>query len=149
MERGNQLETPRTQAIGDRVRADIHGLPDSNAAQGSAYGRAATLVGDTGASRQRLLFLTVPEIPSALWVVIYVGAFLVFFLLAGHYASRPPGRIWALGSVAVLMTVVVVVLSMLDQPFGVGVRVHPDQMRQAIGLILAGEKNPVILQPCR
>jgi hypothetical protein len=37
---------------------------------------------------------------------------------------------------------------MLDQPFGVGVRVHPDQMRQALGLLLTSETNPTILAPC-
>jgi hypothetical protein len=149
MERGNQLEAPRTLGLGDRLRAEIHALPDSNSTQGSAYGRASTLISDAGSSRERLLFLAVPEIPPALWVVIYVGAFLVFFLLAGHYTSRPAGRSWALGSVAVLMTVVVLVLSMLDLPFGIGVRVNPDQMRHAISLVLVDEHNPAVLQPCR
>ena len=52
-----------------------------------------------------------------------------------------------LGAVAVLMTVVVAVLGMFDQPFGIGVRVHPDQMRQAVSLVRIGA-NPAILQPC-
>jgi hypothetical protein len=72
----------------------------------------------------------------------------VILLLVGHYATRPAGRVAALGSVAVLMTVVVSVLAMLDQPFGVGARVQPDEMRQAIELALTGEKNPAILRPC-
>ena len=70
------------------------------------------------------------------------------FLLVGHYATRPAGRVAALGSVAVLMTVVVSVLATLDQPFGVGARVEPDEMRQAIDLVLTDEKNPAILRPC-
>jgi len=95
------------------------------------------------------LFFTEPRIPAALWVVIYVGAFLVILLLVGHYATRPAGRVAALGSVAVLMTVVVSVLATLDQPFGVGARVHPEEMTQAIELVLTGEKNPAVLAPCR
>jgi hypothetical protein len=149
MERGSQLEAPRTLSIADRLRADLRRLPTDTAAEGSAYGRAASLISDAGQSRQRLLFLTAPEIPTVLWVVIYVGAFLVFLLIALHYANHPAGRLWALGSVAVLMTVVVSVLSMLDQPFGFGVQVQPVQMHQAVSLVLADEKNPVILQPCR
>lgn len=149
MERGRQLETPRTLGLGDGLRADVRTLPTSNPAQGSAYGHAATLISDASGSRERLLFLSVPEIPTALWVVIYFGAFLVFLLLAGHYGTRPAGRVLSLASVAVLMTVVVGVLAMLDQPFGVGVRVHPNQMRQAVSLVLIGETNPAILQPCR
>jgi hypothetical protein len=66
-----------------------------------------------------------------------------------HYATRPAGRVVALGSAAVLMTVTVGVLGMLDQPFGVGVRVQPDEMRQAVDLVLIDEHNPAILRPCR
>ncbi len=149
MERGNHLEAPRTLRFGDRVRADVRNLPSDDPKQGSASGRAATLMADAGESRQRLLFFTEPEIPPALWVVIYVGAFLVFLLVVVHYATRPAGRVVALGSVAVLMTVVVGVLATLDQPFGVGARVHPAQMRQAIDLVLTDEKNPEILRTCR
>jgi hypothetical protein len=149
MERGRDLETPRTLAFGDRVRADVRNLPSGDPMQGSAYGRAGTLITDAGQSRQRLLFFTQPEIPVALWVVIYVGASLVFLLLTFHYATRPAGRVAALGSVALLMTVVVGVLGMLDQPFGIGAHVQPDQMRQAVDLLLTGEKNPAILRPCR
>jgi hypothetical protein len=149
MERGNDTEARRTLRFGDRVRADVRNLPSDNSKQGSASGRAATLIADAGESRQRLLFFTEPEIPPALWVVIYVGAFLVFLLVVAHYATRPAGRAVALGSVAVLMTVVVGVLGTLDQPFGVGARVHPAQMRQAVDLVLTDEKNPAILRPCR
>jgi Protein of unknown function (DUF4239) len=148
MARGSQLEALRTLRFGDQVRASLRALPDSTSQQGSAYGRANSLMNDASTSRQRLLFYTVPRIPAALWVVIYVGAFLVALLLAGHYATRPSGRISALATVAVLMTVVVAVLAMLDQPFGVGVSVQPDQMRQAISLLLVGVKNPVVLSAC-
>jgi Protein of unknown function (DUF4239) len=149
MERGSQLEAPRTLRFGDQLRADVRALPGSNPAQRSAYGHAGTLISAIGASRERLLFLTVPEIPTALWVVIYVGAFLVFSLLAVHHATRPAGRVLALGSVIVLMVVVIGVLAMLDQPFGVGARAAPGQMRQAVNLVLTGETSPVVLQACR
>ncbi len=149
MERGSQLEASRTLRFGDRLRAGIRALPTDGSPQTSAYGRANTLISDAGQSRQRLLFLTKPEIPIVLWVVIYVGAFLVFFLLAVHYAARRDGVLVVLGSVAVLMTVVVGVLGMLDQPFGAGVRVHPDQMRQAVQLLMSdGGTNRTVLQPC-
>ena len=149
MERGNDTATRRTLGFGDRVRADVRNLPSGDPMQGSAYGRANSLITDASQSRQRLLFFTEPEIPIALWIVIYVGAILVILLLTAHYATRPAGRVAALGSVAVLMTVVVGVLGMLDQPFGIGAHVQPDQMRQAVELLQTGEKNPAILRPCR
>jgi hypothetical protein len=148
MARGSQLEASRTLGFGDQVRADLRTLPDSTPQQGSAYGRANSLMNDASASRQRLLFYTVPRIPAALWVVIYAGAFVVTLLLAGHYATRPSGRISALAAVAVLMTVVVSVLAMLDHPYGLGVSVQPAQMRHAITLLLVGVNNPAILSAC-
>jgi hypothetical protein len=148
MEQGSELEAPRTLRYGDTLRFELAHLPIDGSAQSSAYGRANSLIEQAGQSRERLLFLTAPEVPTALWVVIYVGAFLVFLLLSLFYASRPAGRIWALGSALVLMTVVVGTLAMLDQPFGIGVRVQPDQMRHAIELILSDRTNAAILAPC-
>ncbi len=148
MEHGNQLEAPRTLRFGDQLRADVRSLPQGTSPEQSAYGQAASQLTSADASRQRLLFLTAPEIPTALWVVIYVGAFLVFLLISMHYAANHAGRVWALGSLATLMVVVISVLAMLDQPFGVGVRVNPDQMRQAISLVLADETHSSVLQPC-
>jgi hypothetical protein len=75
MERGSRLEDPRTLAFGDRVRAEIRGLPLDDERQRTAYGRASTLISDAGASRQQLLFFIEPEVPTVLWVLIYVGAF--------------------------------------------------------------------------
>jgi hypothetical protein len=149
MARGRELEAPRTLRFGDRLRAQLRILPTDGSGEASAYGRGATLVTDAGQSRQRLLFLTTPQIPTVLWIMIYVGAFLVFFLLAFHYGERPGGLVVVLGSVVVLMTVVVAVLSMLDQPFGFGVHVQPSQMQQAIQLLKRGdETNATILRSC-
>lgn len=147
MERGSPLEAPRTLAFGSRVRAGVRSLPIDDERQRTAYGRATVLITDAGASRQQLLFFTEPEIPNALWVVIYVGAFVLFFLLPTHYAGRPGGRL-GVASVAVLITVVVIVLGMLDRPFEVGARVHPDEMRQAIDLLSVGEAKVGVLRPC-
>jgi hypothetical protein len=79
--------------------------------------------------------------------MVYVGAFLIVFLIAMSYADHPRGRAVSLGSVAILVCVVVAVLSMLDRPFGAGVRVQPEQMRQAIELISV-DAPPGLLGPC-
>src|SRR5262249_12227447 len=148
MERGSRLEDPRTLAFGDRVRAGVRGLPVGDEHQGSAYGRASTFITDAGESRQQLLFFTEPEVPTVLWVLIYVGALLLVFLVGTHYAERPRGRAVALGSVASLLTVIVVVLSMLDNPFAIGARVHPDSMRDGIDLLSVGRERTGVFRPC-
>jgi hypothetical protein len=146
---GHDLEASRTLRLGDDLRAQLRALPTDGSAQASAYGRSGAFVTDAGQSRQRLLFLTAPEIPTVLWVMIYVGAFLVFFLLAFHYGERPGGLLVVLGSVVVLMTVVIAVLSMLDQPFTFGVGIQPSQMRQALQLLARGDTSRGTLAPCR
>jgi hypothetical protein len=147
MEHGNTTEAPRTLALGDRVRSDMRALPFANEREGSAYGRAVDLITDASEARQQLLFFTEPEIPTPLWVVIYVGVFLLVFLIAIHYSDQTRGRVTALASVSVLLTVVIAVLAMLDRPFEAGARVQPNEMRQAIALVSVDSKSS-ILKPC-
>jgi hypothetical protein len=146
MERGTRTEATRTGAFGDRVRKLTRELPLSNDRERSAYGRAVNQITDATESRQELLFFTEAEIPTPLWVVIYVGVFVFVLLIAVHYADHPRGRLIALGSVSLLLTVIVAVLTMLDRPFGAGVRLQPNEMRHAITLLSNGDS--AALHPC-
>jgi hypothetical protein len=152
MERGSALEPPRTLAFGDHLRAVIADLPQDGKRQASAYGSAQSNLSSADNARQQLLFFTQPRVPDVIWAVIYVGAFLLFLLIALTYAGQPKGRVIALGSVVVLLTVVVTVLGMLDQPYGVGVRVGPGSLQHAIELAEApggeGAAPPSVLGPC-
>jgi hypothetical protein len=147
MEQGNSTEAPRTLAFGDRIRATTRQLPIGDERESSAYGSAVSLITDADEARQNLLFFTQPEIPNALWVVVYVGAFLVVFLITMNYTYHPRGRITALATVTVLITVVIAVLAMLDRPYGFGARVHPDEMRQAITLVSVDAERAIV-RPC-
>jgi hypothetical protein len=122
-------------------------LPLTNQRESSAYGRAVGFITDASEARQHLLFFTEPEIPAPLWVVIYVGVFLLVFLIALHYTDDPRGRVTALAGLSVLLTVVVAVLAVLDRPFGVGARVQPNEMRHAIELVSVDTKDSVVA-PC-
>lgn len=148
MEGGSRFEDPRTLAFGDRVRAEIRGLPQDDDKQRSAYGRAAGLIADASQSRQQLLFFTEPEVPTVLWVLIYAGAFLLVFLIGTHYVERPRGRVTSLAAVAALLTVIVIVLTMLDNPFIAGARVQPHSMRDGIDLVSVGADRTGVLGSC-
>jgi hypothetical protein len=147
MEDGNSTEDPRALAWGDYVREHVRDLPLDTPHESSAYGRAVGFITDASKSRQQLLFFTEPRIPIPLWVVIYVGVFLLVFLIALHYTDDPRGRVIALTSLTVLLTVVISVLAMLDRPFGVGSLVQPNEMRQALTLLSEGTK-PKTTAPC-
>lgn len=148
MERGSELQSHRALFFGDRLRASIRSLPEGSKAEGSAYGHAAGQLTDADKSRKQLLYFTGSEIPAVLWVLIYVGAFLLFTLIALHYADRPAGRLVSLGSVVTLLTVVVSVLSILDQPYGPGARVQPTGLRHAIELINPEHVTTGVFAPC-
>lgn len=149
MERGNPLQSPRALLYGDRLRARVRTLPSMGThGESSAYGRAQGLLTDADRSRQNLLFATQSGIPTVLWVVIYVGAFLLFFLIALHYHGRPAGRFVSLGAVVVLLTVVVSVIGILDQPYGAAARVQPRGLTQAIELLRAGHTATGPFTPC-
>jgi hypothetical protein len=148
MERGSHLQSPRALLFGDRLRATVAGLPTTAVHEASAYGRAQGIVTDADKSRQQLLFFTESRVPAALWGVIYVGAFLLFLLIAMHYAGRPAGRLVSLGSVVILLTVVVAVLSALDQPYGAGARVGPTALSHAIDLVTPPGASTGVFGPC-
>jgi hypothetical protein len=142
MEDGNSTESHPTRAWGDALAAATRDLPLDTDQERAGYGRAAGFLTDAGKARQQLLFFTEPRIPTALWVVIYVGVFLMVLLISLIYTDNPKGRLTALGCLILLLSVVVAVLSMLDKPFGPGVRVPPNEMRQAIDLLVAGRQQP-------
>jgi hypothetical protein len=147
MEDGNASESPETRAWGDHLAAATRELPLDTDQERAAYGHAAGFFTDAGKARQQLLFFTEPRIPTALWVVIYVGVFLMVLLISLIYTDNPKGRVTALGCLILLLTVVLAVLSMLDRPFAPGVRVPPNEMGQAIALLEAGHSG-TDLQAC-
>jgi hypothetical protein len=50
--------------------------------------------------------------------------------------------------VTALLTVIVVVLTMLDNPFTAGARVQPASMRDAIDLVSVDGDRTGVLRPC-
>ncbi len=148
MERGNPLESYRTGKFGDQMRLTISQLPEKGGQEASAYGRAQGVATEATKLREQLLFFTEPRVPAVLWVVIYVGAFLLFLLIALHYAGKPTGRLVSLAAVVTLLTVVVTVLSMLDQPYGAGARVGPTAMQHAIRDLNFQNKTTGVYGPC-
>jgi hypothetical protein len=149
MEDGSSSESPETRTWGDHLAAATRGLPLDTDRERAAYGRAAAFLTDAGKARQQLLFFTEPRIPTALWVVIYVGVFLMVLLISLIYTDNPKGRVTALACLILLLSVVVAVLSMLDRPFGPGVQVPPNEMRQAIDLLQAGHTQADLQQVCQ
>jgi len=143
MDQGSDVEAVSTRNAGDRLRAAIVALPD-----GSGGSAAASKLTEAQAARQQLLLLAKPTIPTVLWVLIYVGAAVLMFLLASDLVARRETAIAGLGCVVVMLTLVVGVLVTLDRPFGPLARVEPTALRSGLQLIAAGREDAAYLRPC-
>src|SRR4051794_35256329 len=83
-----------------------------------------------GEDRQRRLLLSQPQIPDAMWVLLYIGASLiVVFTFFFHLRSR-----WQLAgmflAVMIMLTAIVGVLAALDSPAEDPLSLPPDSMRK-------------------
>lgn len=144
-ERGQARESPSTVAWGDRLRAFRDALPQDS--PGAA--RVSTDVTNAGEARQQLLFLAQPQIPTVLWVVVFVSGGLLIFLQVGDSQSQGKiARRTMLAAVILLMTLEIASLGVLDRPFSPIARIQPTAMINAIGLLEAGRTGQPTAHDC-
>jgi uncharacterized membrane protein len=148
MERGDSNEPLATRRIQDRMFAAINGLALDDPRQSAAASRAAGKVTEVGSSRQRLLFLARPSIPVVLWVLIYVGAGVLVFLIASDLVARRETAIAGLAAIVLMLSVVIAVLTSLDRPFSPLARVGPTAMERGLVLLSNDRAGAPWLRPC-
>jgi hypothetical protein len=148
-ERGDTQEAPDAVIWGDRLRNLRDTLPQDSPATQAGSQQVSTDLGDAGKARQQLLFLAQPQIPAILWAIVFVcGGLLIFLLLSDSQSQRKTIRRIVLAAVAVLVTVEVASLAVLDRPFSPLARVQPSAMTAAIGLLEAGRTGQPTLHDC-
>ena len=148
-EGGGSREAPDTVVRGDQLRSLRSTLPLSSPRERSAYGRVTQEIGDAGTARQRLLYLASPQIPTVLWVLVFVSAIALMFLIVSEFRSRR--RIiqrTVLVAVILLLTFEIGSMATLDHPFDPVARVQPDAMSRAIALLEAGRQGEADLRAC-
>jgi hypothetical protein len=147
-EREESHEAPATRASGDRLRAALRTLPPTSNRATSIYGRAEAQITDAGKAREELLFKARPTIPTILWVVVFVGAALLTFLIASELSAEGATRLAALGAVIVMLSFVIGVLVSLDRPFSPVARVEPTALNRGLTLLTSAPGSKAILRPC-
>jgi hypothetical protein len=141
-DRGDINEAPDTVVRGDRVRSLRTTLQPPTPAAQAAYQRFSVNVADAGTARQKLLFLAQPELPTILWVLVFVSAGVLMYLIVSEFQTRPRIiRVSVLAPVILLMTVGIGSLAALDHPFSAPARVEPAAMTQALALLEAGRHS--------
>lgn len=138
-EQGGAHEAPDTVVRGDRLRNLRATLPQTTRSEQSAYARITQGIGTAGTSRERLLYLSSPQIPTVLWVLVYVSTVVLMFLIVSEFRSRRKLiQHSMLAAVILLLTFEIGVLTTLDHPFGPVARVQPDPITRALTLLKAG-----------
>ena len=145
-ERGSTREAPDTVVRGDRLRNLINSLPKNTPATQAAAQQVSSDLSDADKARQQLLFLAQPRIPEILWAIVFIsGGLLIFLLIGDSQSQRKIIRRIVLAAVAVLLTVEVASLAVLDRPFSPIAQVQPDAMKDAIALLAtdrSGQPTP-------
>ena len=79
----------------NRVQRGVEELPQEEAVESSNHYFATEEILDLSKYRQLLLLLySIPEIPLAIWVVVYVSAFVFTALMVFHVGTRGNSRGW-------------------------------------------------------
>lgn len=148
-EQGIASQAPETLILGDRIRNLRRTLPLKPPIVQDAYSRFAQDVSDAGDARQSLLFLGRPTVPTVLWVLVFVSAGMLFFLIVSEFRAHPRStRIAVLVVVTVLLTLQIGSLVSLDRPFGPIARVGPNSLTSSLGLLSASRADNPVFRPC-
>lgn len=148
-ERGGLSEAPDTVVRGDRLRSVRATLPTTTPREQNAYGRVTQEIGDAGTAREQLLYLASPQIPTVLWVLVFVTASALMFLIVSEFQSRRPLIHRAvLAAVALVLTFEIGSMSVLDHPFDPVARIQPSALTRGLALLSAGRQGAAEFSGC-
>lgn len=142
--------SPTTQQAISRLYAAIEGIPrDDPAVQpwfdtiwGSMIARAS--------ARDARLAQGTPQVPLAIWLIMWVGAFIVVVLVGLEERLAGRGAWIGVGAALVVtFTMLVGATAVLDRPYGGVAGVEPDALRNSLAVVEANQPagSPVIA-PC-
>lgn len=149
MESGDLDGSPRTQAYVSSLYDAITSIPLSHARAAAQYGQLDALLVQRGQIRAKRLYEGQPQIPVAMWVVMWALIFIVV-VLTGLQEKLSSRGAWLGVSAALVVTVLVSLLAIvaLDNPYGPGTAVGPDSMQQAVAVLDTTQHDAGVNDPC-
>lgn len=122
-----------TTAYMNRVQRGIEELPQEEAVESSNHYFATEEILDLSKYRQLLLLYSIPEIPLAIWVVVYVSAFVFTALMVFHVGTRRKLARLAVFSSSLVLLAMVGAMVLLDTPYvGLGSALRPVAMEASL-----------------
>jgi Protein of unknown function (DUF4239) len=92
------------------------------------YWNAITSSLEGGDARQQRLLFSQPDVPSVLWILVYVGSGLVVLFAYFFHRESPKQMAGMLAAVVVMLTAIVGTLGALDAPTEEPVALKPEAM---------------------
>lgn len=125
-------ERARVAALVDELRQSVQDFQPRTDAQSALYDESLTALAELEASRELRLLAVNEGIPYIVWVVLVIGGVLTvtFTYLFGIEPA------WlhavAVAGLAILVSLVLHVIGVLDYPFNSGVQVQPTAFEQVL-----------------
>lgn len=135
-----------TNAYAVAVQRQLEALPQESPVEVSNHYFVTDSNLALAKARQLRLLYAAPEIPPAVWVVIYVSAFVFIGLMAFHLGDRKRLARVALPATGLVLVAIVGSLAVLDTPFsGAGVALRPIAMEAALTRLQDAHPEPAPL----
>lgn len=136
MEAGTQGDAINPWAV--RLIDTLRGIEPKTAAQQSAYDKWLDLTSTREEARRDRVHGAVGVIPSPLWIVLFFisGVIFVYMLFFADRGERAVTQALLMGSVAGVITAMLLLLMFLDRPFGTGVgALRPVAMERSLRVL--------------
>jgi hypothetical protein len=133
--------SPRVGTLVDELRHSVQDFQPRTDAQSALYSESLAELDELEASRELRLLAVNEGIPYILWVVLVIGggltvAFTYLFGIEPAWLHAV-----AVAGLAILVSLVLHVIGVLDYPFNSGVQVQPDAFEQVLREI-GGKDEP-------
>jgi hypothetical protein len=143
---GSPVVFARTRALNELVEALVRD-----------YQRSGSLVVDDllqsnlarAQGRQLVLSDSRPRVPSAVWIVVFLGLAMIVYLLALRYWEIRSHLVVALGVTLLLLVSLVGAIAELDRPFGSIAGIEPTSMESVLtSVVESSRSDESVLRPC-
>lgn len=132
-----------TSAWMSRVQRQIEELPQDQPAEATNHYFVTEEILDVSKYRQLMLLYALPEIPMAIWVVVYVSAFVFLSLMVFHLGTRRKLARLAVVSTTLVLVAVIGALVLLDAPYlGLGSALRPVAMDASLARLKDAYPEP-------
>jgi len=105
---------------------------------------------ERAAARDARLAQGTPQVPLAIWLIMWVGAFIVVMLVGLEERLRGRGAWIGVGAALVVtFTMLVGAAAVLDRPYGSVAGVEPGAMRSSLAVVQSNQPaNSPVIAPC-